>query len=99
MKKKLKEYGRLGIFIYFSISFTTLSSFYYLLKTKKLDPVKCFDYFEEYHLHKYLPVEKLKELTVKDGAYFALAIILNKAIIIFRLPLTLIILFILKKFR
>ena len=99
LKNNLKQYGKLGSIIYFSISITTLSSFYYILITKKLDPNKFVDKIQQYELSRYVPIEKIKKLTNTDGAYFAIAIVLNKLFIFLRLPLTLIILYIFKRFK
>lgn len=99
MKNKLREYGVLGTVVYFTISFSSLTSFYYAIKNKILDPDKFIDNLENSFLSKYIALDKIRNLTTKDGAYFTIALILNKAFIVLRLPLTLILVYLITKFK
>jgi len=98
LKIKLKEYGQLGMIIYFGISITTLTTFYYLFKSKKIDAEKFIENLQDYGFNKFVDLEKLKKLANTEGASFGLAVICNKLILIFRLPLTLLLLFLIKKY-
>lgn len=97
MKKQLKEYGSLGLFVYVGLYIPTLITFYMLFKTKKLDPARIVDFLSSCGADRFTDVNKLKELSHTEGAIIAFTLICNRLSLVVRLPLTLYLTILIKK--
>jgi len=97
MKKQIKDYGTLGITIYLCLYVPSLLTFYYLFKSKTLDPAKVIDVLSRAGAESFLDVEYMKKLSHSEGATVAFALICNRLSLVIRLPLTLYLTILFKK--
>lgn len=97
MKKQLKEYGYLGLFVYVVIYIPTIVSIYLLFKTKTLDPAKVVDILSSFGADRFTDLNKLRELSHTEGATIAFTLMCNSLTLMVRLPLTLYFTILIKK--
>lgn len=97
LKHQLKEYGSLGLTVYLCLYVPSLITFYYLFKSKTLDPIKVVEFLHRNGAESFIDVEYMKRLVNSEGATLAFALICNRLSLVFRLPLTLYLTILIKK--
>lgn len=98
MKQQLKEYGSLGLTVYLCLYVPTLATFYYLFKSKTLDPASLVNFLYRNGAESFIDIQSMKSLINSEGATLAFALICNRLSLIIRLPLTLYLTYLIKKF-
>ena len=88
MKKQLKEYGKLGIYVYLVLYIFSMSSIYYLVKTKRINPEWVLYGLETLKIDQYFNTNSLKEILKSEYSTIAFTIICNRMTLIIRLPIT-----------
>lgn len=97
LKIQLKEYGSLGLTIYLCLYVPSILIFYYLFKSKTLDPSVVVEFLIRKGAESFIDLEYMKRLVNSEGATLAFALICNRLSLVFRLPLTLYLTILIKK--